>query len=120
MRMNGPIVQRIETALDHAVAEKPRPIETPSATPPKPPPSKGKFLWLGAGVVVVLVAVVWVISSARKSANAAAVQVAPSTAVVERRDFARLLRLTGTTQAVEAHAVLAPRIDRKSTRLNFS
>jgi len=110
MRMNGPIVQRIETALDHAVAEKPRPIETPSATPPKPPPSKGKFLWLGAGVVVVLVAVVWVISSARKSANTAAVQVAPSTAVVERRDFARLLRLTGTTQAVEAHAVLAPRI----------
>src|SRR6266571_5177782 len=111
MRMNGRTVQRSETALDQAVAEKPRPIETPSVTPPKPPPSKGKFLWLGTGVVAALVAVVWVISSARKSASSsAALQVAPSTAVIERRDFVRLLRLTGTTQAVEAHAVLAPRI----------
>jgi len=111
MRMNGRTVQRSETALDQAVAEKPRPIETPSVTPPKPPPSKGKFLWLGTGVVAALVAVVWVISSARKSASSsAALQVAPSTAVIERRDFVRLLRLTGSTQAVEARAVLAPRI----------
>src|SRR3989442_12912593 len=56
MRMNGRTVQRSETALDQAVAEKPRPIETPSVTPPKPPPSKGKFLWLGTGVVAALAA----------------------------------------------------------------
>jgi HlyD family secretion protein len=111
MRMNGRTVERNVTELDQVVAEKPRPIEPPTLTPPKPAPSKRKYLWLGAGVVAALVAVVWVTSSARKSANAAAVvQAAPSTAVVERRDFVRVLRLTGTTQAVEAHAVLAPQI----------
>src|SRR3989442_14465113 len=105
MRMNGRTVQRSETALDQAVAEKPRPIETPSVTPPKPPPSKGKFLWLGTGVVAALVAVVWGIFSARKTARSSAgLHVGPSTAGLERRGFFRPLRPTRSTHGVGARA----------------
>ena len=67
-------------------------------------------MWIGAGVVVALVALVWLISSARKSGIGPSTETVPTTAVAERRDFVRVLRLTGTTQAIAAHAVLAPRI----------
>jgi HlyD family secretion protein len=108
--MNGPTLERAATELEEAVREKPRRLEPAIEPPLHPPPSKGKFFWLGAGIVVALGAGIWLISSARRQGIRASPAGAPATAVVERRDFARVLRLTGTTQAIAAHAVLAPQI----------
>src|SRR5438105_2736263 len=108
--MNGPAFERSVTELDEAVREKPRQIEPALEPPLEPRPSKGKFVWLGVAIVVALVVGVWLISSSRKFAISPSTETVPDTAVVERRDFVRVLRLTGTTQAIAAHAVLAPRI----------
>jgi HlyD family secretion protein len=112
--MNGPTLERGATELEEAVREKPRRLDPAIEPPLHPPPSKGKFFWLGAGIVVALGAGIWLISSARRQGIRASPAGAPATAVVERRDFARVLRLTGTTQAIAAHAVLAPQIEGQS------
>lgn len=108
--MNGPTLERSVTELEEAVREKPSRLPPTFEAPLKSPPSKGKFIWLGAALVVALVVGVWLISSARKSGAPLSSEAVPNTAMVERRDFVRVLRLTGTTQAIAAHALLAPRI----------
>jgi hypothetical protein len=64
---------------------------------------------LGAAVVVIAL-IIWALVARRASKNAAEGEAAIRTAVVERRDFVRALRIAGTVQAVRSYPILVPEI----------
>lgn len=99
-------------------------VELPQAVPPvapiTPPPRqqphpnapslwRSPLLWV---VVAVIIAIVTVAAARSRRANAAAQNSAEPvrTAKVERRDFVRSVRVSGTVEAVQSHPVSAPRL----------
>ena len=81
-------------------------VSTP-ATPPEPKPKRIRtFLIVGAVIVVIAVAALWIRLSQAKPTTASTV----STAIVQRADFVRTIRLTGTVEAVNFLAIAPPRL----------
>src|SRR5690606_12179987 len=68
-------------------------------------------LWLTAGAIVVAAAAGAALLSARDPGSGSVVPArTPGTATVERRDFVRTIRLSGTVEAVESTTITAPRL----------
>lgn len=67
-------------------------------------------------VGVAILGALWAIRSWHRASTGTPARGVPGTATVERRDFVRTVRLTGTTAAVEARAVLVPQLSAQ----NFS
>ncbi|HLW79036.1 MAG TPA: HlyD family efflux transporter periplasmic adaptor subunit, partial [Terriglobia bacterium] len=101
--------------FQRTIAEPARPpaparpaIGPPEAPPPAPRPRILAFFLIG---LIALGVVVWALAgrhAARTGERAS--EAAPGTATVERRDFVRTVRLTGTTEAVESRAIVVPRL----------
>lgn len=88
-------------------ATEPRPVLTP-----EPPARRRRRPWLLWTLIAAIVLVV-VVVAARKlrvgNSNAAGTE-AIRTAVIEQKDFVSSLRLNGIVEAVESHAIAAPRL----------
>lgn len=65
---------------------------------------------------LVILSILWAVLTRHRIPAATPQAVVPGTATVERREFVHTLRLTGTTSAVEARAVLVPQLSAQ----NFS
>ena len=76
--------------------------EPPEARPEEPPRPKQWRVWIAAGAVLVVLAVVFVL--VRHSRRPAA----PNLSSILSANSGPILRLKGTTEAVEARAILAP------------
>jgi multidrug efflux pump subunit AcrA (membrane-fusion protein) len=94
----------------------PAPERAPNIVPePSQPPRRVWRKWLIslvvlAGIVLAVLAIRSRTSSARNGTEAGTVQ----TATVTRKDFVRRIRLHGIVEAVESHAVSAPRLSGQS------
>ncbi len=84
-------------------------VEPPVATPPAPGASRSLKPWVVAGIFALVLVAVFVVASRRREAVMRS-DAAFRTAVVERRDFIRWLRVTGETEAVQFYAVVSPRL----------
>ncbi len=105
---------------NRSVAEVELPQTVPPVAPITPPPRqqphpskpsiwRSPLLWV---VVAVIIAIVTIAAARSRRANAAAQNSAEPvrTAKVERRDFVRSVRVSGTVEAVQSHPVSAPRL----------
>ena len=88
-------------------APGPRPVLTPE--PPAARPRRPWLLWTAIAAVV-LVALIVVVRKLRVGNSNAAGAEAVRTAVIEQKDFVSSLRLNGIVEAVESHAIAAPRL----------
>ena len=96
-----------ETVPVPAVEPRPAP---PPFTAPRPPRARGLYAAVASVAVVAIVVGLWA-WHARKGQRAATPGGATiATARVERRDFVRTVRLSGTLEAVHSYSVLAPRL----------
>jgi HlyD family secretion protein len=92
-----------------APAEGPVPASAPLAKTPAPPAGRRRLgLWVTLGLLVGALVVLAV--SHRSSAATQNSGEPLRTALVERRDFIRSVRVNGTVEAVAAHPISAPRI----------
>ncbi len=83
----------------------------PPVTPPPPRATRALKPWnLAATFLLLLLAGFLALSLSRKREAAPKSDTTFRTAVVERRDFIRSLRITGQTEAVQFYAVIAPRL----------
>lgn len=84
----------------------PAPVPQPAPAVEQRPPSRKRY-WIAAAVVVVLLTA-WGISGRVKARaeNAPAENI--RTAKVEKGEFVRILRVTGTTEATQSYVVAAP------------
>jgi HlyD family secretion protein len=90
-------------------------MPAPAAKPPEK--KRSRWLMMGAGLVVVAV-IVWVVVARRANRTAASATggeegsgpAAIRTASVARGEFVRTVRLNGTTEAIQARPIAAPRL----------
>jgi len=102
------ILHRVETEIPHAPAGTRPPFEVPPVPPREPPRTRGRLrVALLAGLAALTLAV-WVTVSRRASRPEVPVGEVIRTVTVERGEFVYTLRLSGTTEAVQSRAVLAP------------
>lgn len=92
-----------------ATATSARPPEPPLRAP-EPAAPRGKLVWITAAIIIAIIvgALVWSALEKRQASSAAAG--ATGTVRVERGEFIRSIRLTGTMEAVKSYNVSAPRI----------
>ncbi len=81
----------------------------PPATPPPPRASRRLKSWFLATTFLLLLLAGFVALSRRRE-SATTSDAAFRTAVVERRNFIRSLRITGETEAIQFYVVIAPRL----------
>jgi len=112
MRLFGP-TPSIHTRI--ATEAPPAPVVAPTPSPPpliRPePPRERKLYLIFASIAVVAIVVglwAWHARQGRRAETAGGATI--STAKVERRTFVRVLRLSGTVEAVHSYSVLAPRM----------
>jgi len=87
-----------------------RPASEPAAAPvPAPPPRKRRGWLLWAAIAAVLVATALIVRTHRAAPGNISAEVF-RIAIVERKDFSKTLRLHGIVEAVESHAIAAPRL----------
>ncbi|HEY6971656.1 MAG TPA: efflux RND transporter periplasmic adaptor subunit [Candidatus Angelobacter sp.] len=84
----------------------PAPIPAPQAPHP---PKRRRLLWISIAAAALIAAIILFLELRPEQPDTAANQ-APRTAVVEQKDFAAVLRLHGIVEAVESHAIAAPRL----------
>jgi multidrug efflux pump subunit AcrA (membrane-fusion protein) len=117
---NSPF-QRAATALSGATeAQSPGSVSSPTAPEPlAQPPQRGRLRWLVIGAAVVVIGLItWAMVARRSSQthSAAASSGDPSapaeirTASVRRGDFVRTVRVHGTSEAIQARPISAPRL----------
>jgi len=119
----NPLFKQVISEAPGAPAEELPPASPELPTLPRPPVSpkrlrpKRKLLrWLLSLIALIVLAVGVAIWRANRKQGAESSAVALSgaagsrTAVVERRDFVRTLRLTGTIQALQSYTIGAPRL----------
>src|SRR5581483_10678304 len=98
--------------LNRAAAEMPV-LAPPPATAPAPPtpaehpPSRRRW-WIGALIVAAIAMAVTVAITLRSRGSRTQGTESVRTAVIERRDFVRTLRITGTVEATQSYIVAAP------------
>lgn len=100
------------TSLSEA---RPAPELTPVPPPATPtPPRRARWLVWAAVMAAAAIAGVWIARSLRTTRPAPTTNDAGAetvrTAVVEQKDFAKTIRLHGIVEAVESHAIAAPRL----------
>lgn len=90
------------------------PTGPPAAQPPER--KRSRWMWMGAGIVLGVL-VIWLVMARRAARTdtpdaTADLSAAPAlrTASVKRGDFVRTLRLNGTTEAIQARPIAAPRL----------
>jgi HlyD family secretion protein len=82
---------------------------------PSPPPRRAWPKWLISLVVLAGIALaVWAVRSRNSSAKNGTGTGIVQTATVTRKDFVRRIRLHGIVEAVESHAISAPRLSGQS------
>lgn len=108
--LQKPIFSQVTTELPREPVAVPAPSGPPTVMPLKPSPSKAKFVWLALASLVVVVLAIWVAFGRQRAGTESSFGSAPRTAKVERRDFVRALRLTGTVHAVQSYSIAAPRL----------
>ncbi len=83
----------------------------PLGGPPVKPRRRGINLrWGVAAAVVVLAVAAWATMARRGTTHQATPGLSPTSTRVQRRDFLRTIRLSGTVEAVQARAILAPQL----------
>src|SRR5581483_10164201 len=98
--------------LNRAAAEMPV-LAPPPATAPAPPapaerpPSRRRW-WIGALILAAIAVAVTVAVTLRSRGSSTQGTESVRTAVIERRDFVRTLRITGTVEATQSYIVAAP------------
>lgn len=116
----NPLFKQVISEAPGAPAEGLPPASPELPTLPRPPVSpkrlrpKRRFpRWVvGLTAVAVLAAgaAIWRTTQTQRAEATAALGAGSRTAVVERRDFVRTLRLTGTIQALQSYTIGAPRL----------
>lgn len=96
------------TSLSEASPAPELTSEPANATPT--PPSHARWPIWTAAVTAALIGGVWILRALRPAPTNDASPEALRTAVVDRKDFARTIRLNGIVEAVESHAIAAPRL----------
>lgn len=88
-----------------------RPATEPVAKPaPAPPAPRKRRRWpLWGAIAAAFVATVLIIRAHRATPGSISAEVF-RTAIIERKDFSKTLRLHGIVEAVESHAIAAPRL----------
>jgi HlyD family secretion protein len=105
-----PIFSQVTAELPATPVGAPVAPSPPVLTPPKPGASRMKFVWLALAGLVVFAAAIWAVFGGGHSPTTLSSGAALRTAKVERRDFVRTLRLTGTVEAVQSYTIAAPRL----------
>lgn len=93
-------------------AAAPKASMAPALAPkPSPPPSRRNRNWFIAAIVVaaVVLATLALRPSTTDTRHETGAEIA-RTAIVERRDFVRTVRVHGIVEAVESHGIAAPRL----------
>jgi len=108
--LSKPIFSQVTTELPATPVGAPAIPPPPVLTPPKFSPSRMKIVWLALAGLVVIAAAIWAVLGGRHAGTESSSSAALRTAKVERRDFVRTLRLTGTVEAVQAYTIAAPRL----------
>jgi HlyD family secretion protein len=105
-----PLFSQVITELPGApVEDLPRPAPRVTISP-RPPGRKQTYLWVGCVVAAVIGIGIWAVIEKQRTSALASSAGGLRTAVVERRDFVRVLRLTGTVQAIQSYTIAAPRL----------
>ncbi len=110
------VTKRVFTRILTEPAEKAGEIQPGFAAPPPPsgegPQKRSYRSWAVVAGVAVLSIVAWTVISrrTRRATTEALPTESSPTVIVERRDFVRPLRLSGTVQAVHSRAIIAPAI----------
>ncbi len=93
---------------DQNVVTLPPPAESPPSAPTRGRRRRRAVLWIVGAMALALAAlgVAWW----RRTPASAPLRAAPQTATVQRGDLAVTLRLSGSTEAVEAYPIAAPRL----------
>jgi multidrug efflux pump subunit AcrA (membrane-fusion protein) len=105
----------MESLINSVVTEPTAPaVESPPVAEPPPrvhpkPPHRRKYLYLAIGATIVLSAMAWSLTAGRHSTRL--VREPPlQTVTIERRDFVRTCRLSGTIEAAQSRVILAPQV----------
>ena len=100
------------TEVERPQLQRPDPGLEPSPLSPQPtrPQSASRWILYVTLVILAIVALALWMARARSHTPPSPSGIAIRTAVVERRDFSNVLRLSGTVEAVESIAITAPRI----------
>ena len=67
-------------------------------------------MWLALAGLVAIVLMLWVVFGGQRAEMESSPGATGQTAKVERRDFVRTLRVTGTVEAVKSYSIAAPRL----------
>lgn len=78
--------------------------------PPKPGSPGMKIAGLAVAGLAVMALVIWAVFGGQRAGMEGSQGGTLRTATVERRDFVRTLRVTGTVQAVQSYSIAAPRL----------
>ncbi len=108
--LTKPLFNQVATELPEVPVEdiaQPRP---PAASVHKAPPAKRKLLWLGLVGVAAVVLVIWMLLARQRAGTGSSSSATLHAAKVERRDYVRTLRVTGTVEAVQSYTIAAPRL----------
>ncbi len=108
-RMSKWTLNQVTTELPSVPSRELTPPEpTPGEGPSRPGRPRRTILAVAVAAAVLVAFVGWAVMSRRAGKSATGSGESFQTATVERRHFVRILRVTGTVQAVESRAVLAP------------
>ncbi|HLY61441.1 MAG TPA: efflux RND transporter periplasmic adaptor subunit [Terriglobia bacterium] len=69
-----------------------------------------KYVWLTLAGLAVIALAIWAVFGGARAESGSSSGSKLQTAKVERRDFVRILRLTGTVEAVQSYTIAAPRL----------
>ena len=108
--LTRPLFNQSTTELLQTPGEEIAPPRLPVVGVPRPPQPKRNLLWIGLVVVAIAVPALWMLVSHQRAGTEASSSATLHTANVEKRDFVRTLRLTGTVEAVQAYSIAAPRL----------
>ena len=105
-----PIFSQVATDLSPAPVEQILPPEHPAESLTRGRSPRGKFIWIGLAALVVAALAIWAVWARQRAGTPGSSASSLHVATVERRDFVRALRLTGTVEAVQSYTIAAPRL----------
>ncbi|HEV2178660.1 MAG TPA: HlyD family efflux transporter periplasmic adaptor subunit [Terriglobia bacterium] len=101
---------RVATELPEAPPRLTTAPPSPEVPAPSPPAFSPKVTFVIVVGAAILTLAVWVVARWRTGEHAGEASPGQRTATVERRDFLRTLRISGTLQAVQSYVITAPEI----------
>lgn len=103
-----PVLNNVVTEFSPTVLESPVAAEPPSRAPSKPPPWRTN-VYIAIAVAIILSLAAWKLTE-RRDRSSLVRELARETVTIEHRDFVHICRLTGTVEAEDSLAVVAPQI----------